>query len=195
VSPKAESEDQLSAQVEHFFTRKLSRTGLGDQIEAKAKQQVLMNLTVGRDPRRGDWQYYFGLQQQDIVFHLKGSNGILALLDGERQYHWLSAGQKHIRVPLVICELKVNRNFVTHHLITYSRIAEQIRQVHPHCAYYFVVGGIGNRKLMPETLLRQAKAFDRVYVHWEDEKEIIWQDIANHLAYLRDRGGVIPAND
>ncbi|TMF04954.1 MAG: hypothetical protein E6I38_12325 [Chloroflexi bacterium] len=192
MSPKARSEDQLSKEVARFFMRKLSASGLADQIEARPKQQVLMNLTVGRDPKRGDWRYYFGLQQQDIVFRLKGENGILPLLEGQRQYHSLSAGQKQIQVPLVICELKINRTFVTHHLITYSRIAEQIRQVHPHCAYYFVVGGIGNRRLKPETLLRQAKAFDRVYVDWEEEREIIWQDIANHLAYLRDRAGVIP---
>jgi len=192
VTQKAESEDQLSAEVERFFTRKLSESGLADEIEAKAKQQVLMNLTVGRDPKRGDWRYYFGLQQQDIAFRLKGESGILPLLDGQRQYHWLSAGQKQIQVPLVICELKLNRTFVTHHLITYSRIAEQIRQIHPHCAYYFVVGGIGNRTLMPETLLRQAKTFDRVYVNWEKEREVIWQDIVNHLTYLRDRAGVIP---
>lgn len=190
---KAESEDELSEQVEQFFALRLAYDGLGDQIEAKAKQQVLMNLTVGRDPKRRDWQYYFGLQQQDIVFHLKGDNGVLPLLDGARQYHWLSAGQRQIRVPLVICELKLNKTFVTHHLITYSRIAEQIRQVHPHCAYYFVVGGIGNRQLMPETLLRQAKTFDRVYVNWDDQMDVIWQDIANHLAYLRDRASVIPA--
>ncbi len=45
---------------------------------------------------------------------------------------------------------------------------------------------------MPETLLRQAKTFDRVYVNWEEEREVIWQDIVNHLTYLRDRAGVIP---
>jgi hypothetical protein len=192
---KAESEDELSEQVEEFFALKLSESRLGEQIETKAKQQVLMNLTVGRDPKRGGWQYYFGLQQQDIVFHLKGDEGVLPLVDGASQYHWLSAGQQAIQVPLAICELKLNRNLVTHHLITYSRIAEQILQVNPHCAYYFVVGGVGNRHLMPETLLRQAKAFDRVYVNWEDEREVIWQDIANHLTYLRDRGGVVPKDD
>ena len=128
----AQSEDELSEEVELFFATKLKSAGLGGQIEAKAKQQVLMNLTVGRDPKSDDWRYYFGLQQQDIVFHLKGDDGCLPLLEGGSQaYHWLSAGQEQIHVPLLICELKLNRNFVTHHLITYSRIAEQIRQVHP----------------------------------------------------------------
>jgi hypothetical protein len=192
---KAQSEDELSDQVQEFFGQKLARSDLGSQVEVKAKQKVLMNLTIGRERKKGTWQYYFGLQEQDIAFQVRGDQGTLPLLRGGSQYHWLTRGQTQIRVPLAICELKLNRNLVTHHLITYSRIAEQILQVNPHCAYYFVVGGIGSRHLMPETVLRQAKAFDRVYVNWEEEKEIIWQDIANHLAYLRDRGGVIPDND
>jgi hypothetical protein len=191
---KAESEDELSDQVLDFFAQRLAQSDLGEQIEVREKMRVLMNLTVGRDAKRGHWQYYFGLQQQDIVFCLKGETGVLPLAGGATQYHRLSKGQKAIQVPLAICELKLNRNIITHHLITYSRIAEQILQVNPHCAYYFVVGGVGNRRLRPDTLLRQAKAFDRVYVTWEEEQELIWQDIANHLTYLRDRGGVVPKN-
>ena len=40
---------------------------------------------------------------------------------------------------------------------------------------------------MPETILRQAKGFTRIFLNWEEEKAIIWKDIENHLIYLRDR--------
>jgi hypothetical protein len=106
------------------------------------------------------------------------------------QYHWASTAQRgknHIRIPLLICELKVNQNISTAQFITYSKIAEQIRDVHPYCAYFFIIGGSGTRKLMPQTILRQAKGFTRVFLNWENEKAIIWKDIESHLVYLRDR--------
>lgn len=160
------------------------------RIEVMEKQQVLMNLTVGRNERTRTWNYYLGMQQQDIVFYLKDEQDTLDLLDHPVQYHWASRSQtstRRIRVPLLICELKINRNFTSAHLTTYSKIAEQIRDVHPYCAYYFVVGGEGSRKMMPETVLRQAKSFSRVFLEWDMEKANVWKDVENHLTYLRDR--------
>jgi hypothetical protein len=46
---------------------------------------------------------------------------------------------------------------------------------------------------MPETILRQAKGFDRVYLDWEAEKDNVWSDVLDHLTYLEGRASVIPS--
>jgi hypothetical protein len=44
---------------------------------------------------------------------------------------------------------------------------------------------------MAQTVYRQAKAFDRVYLDWENQKDQIWEDIRTHLVSLRDRAGIL----
>jgi len=79
----------------------------------------------------------------------------------------------------------------THAFIVYGKIAEQIKSVYPFCAYYFILSSNKKRKLMPATVYRQAKAFDRVYLDWESQRDQIWEDIRIHLIYLRDRAGIL----
>jgi len=192
LSNRAESEDELSLEILKVFSRKLQERGFGEAVGVAEKQQIMMNVTIGRDPKSHKWLYYFGLQQQDIVFHLQSKEGTIELLPQPlATYHWLSAQAKSILVPLLVCELKLRRNVTSHHLITYSKIAEQIRDVHPHCGYFLIVGGAGDKNFMPETVLRQAKGFNRVFLDWENEQEVIWADIESHLEYLRKRAKVI----
>jgi hypothetical protein len=183
-------ENQLSTEVKEFLSSMVNTSEFRNKIEVLEKQQVLMNLTIGRDPKSNQWRYYLGMQQQDIVLYLTDESDSVEMMPLPIQYHWASSnqrGEKRIRIPLLICELKVNRNLTTDQFITYSKIAEQIREVHPYCAYFFIIGGSGKRTLMPETILRQAKGFTRIFLKWEEEKNIIWKDIENHLVYLRDR--------
>ena len=151
----AKDEKHLSAEVKEFFSSMVAASDFRDKIEVLERQQALMNLTVGRDPKTSQWQYYMGMQQQDIVLYLSDESDSVEIMPLPIQYHWASRGQrerKRIRIPLLICELKVNRNLTTDQFITYSKIAEQIREVHPYCAYFFIIGGSGKRTLMPETI-------------------------------------------
>jgi hypothetical protein len=189
VTERAQSENALSTEIVSFFRRKIATTPRFDGvIEVAERQQVLMNLTVGKDEATSGWHFYFGLQQQDITFFLAGEAGEIKLPTGMLKYHWLSSKKaQSIRVPLLICELKLRRTVTSHALITYSRIAEQIRDVHPHCAYFMVIGGEGSKNFMPATVLRQGKGFTRVFLDWETEMEMIWGDVSSHLDYLHDR--------
>jgi hypothetical protein len=183
-------EDTLSKEVKSFFSNKINTSEFNNIIEVLEKQQVLMNLTVGRDPKSNEWRYYLGMQQQDIIFCLSDKSDSVEMMPSPIIYHWASTSQReenHIRIPLLICELKINQNATTAQFITYSKIAEQIRDVHPYCAYFFIIGGAGTKKVMQETILRQAKGFTRIFLSWEKEKDIIWEDIENHLIYLRNR--------
>ena len=187
---RAITEDQLSKEVREFLSSMVNKSEFRDRIEVLEKQQVLMNLTIGRDPKTRTWRYYMGMQQQDIVLYVSDELDSIEMMPLPVQYHWASTDQRrknHIRIPLLIIELKVNQSATTAQFITYSKIAEQIREVHPYCAYFFVIGGKGTRKVMEETILRQAKGFTRVFLNWEEDKNMIWKDIENHLTYLKDR--------
>ena len=186
----ANEEDKLSAQVKEYLSLKMNESEFRNRVEVLEKQQVLMNLTIGRDPKTKNWRYYMGMQQQDIVLYLNDESDSIEIMPLPVLYHWASTAQReknHIRIPLLICELKINQNATTAQFITYSKIAEQIRDVHPYCAYFFIIGGTGTRRVMQETILRQTKGFIRVFLDWEKDKDNIWTDIENHLYFLRDR--------
>ena len=75
------------------------------KIEVLEKQQVLMNLTIGRDPKSSHWRYYMGMQQQDIVVYLSDKLDSVEMIPSPAQYHWASTGQRkanRIRIPLLI---------------------------------------------------------------------------------------------
>jgi hypothetical protein len=199
VSKLARSENQFSADVLDFFASKLVASDFYGVVEVSARQQVLTNLTVVGESRSGKWTYNFGLQQQDIVFHLRGDAGSIQMLSGPlARYRQLGEedSQSHpIRLPLLSCELSLRRHATAHQLITYSRAIAQIREIHPHCGFFLVVGGAGARTFRPDSELRQAKGFDRVFLDWETESEAVWQDVVRHLSYLRLRAEVVGGND
>ena len=186
------TEDDFSKLAVNFFQKRLAADGLDATVEVLAKQQILRDVTVGRDPKSRRWTIYAGLQQQDIVFAPRNNQDGLPVWRELPQmaYHWLKRGQRYLVIPLVVCELKMPRSMNTHQFITYGRIAEQIKAVHPFCQYYFLLYSSVERHLMPETVLRQGKGFDRIFLDWESEKEAVWEAIRNHLDYLRDRLGL-----
>lgn len=186
------AEDQFTDEVQTFFCNKLASSNLRNQIECLAKKAILRDLTVGPLAGRKTWTYIFGFQQQDIILTTKDRNQKLPLLQEGRksglvEYHWIEKGQDHLIPPLVICELKTPVSMNTHAFIVYGKIAEQIKSVYPFCAYYFILSSNKKRHLMPHTVYRQAKAFDRVYLEWEEDKERIWEDVERHLIYLKEQ--------
>jgi hypothetical protein len=187
------TEDDFSKLAVDFFQEHLAAGGLGSTVEVLAKQQILRDITVGRDPKSRRWTIYAGFQQQDIVFAPRNNQDSLPIWRELPQiaYHWLKGGQQHLVIPLLVCELKMPQSMNTHQFITYGRIAEQIKAVHPFCQYYFLLYSNADRHLMPETVLRQGKGFDRIFLNWENEKEGIWETIKNHLTYLREKLGLI----
>jgi hypothetical protein len=77
---------------------------------------------------------------------------------------------------------------VSYVMITLGKIASEIKQTFSHCAYYFVMDNMdnnGKRKLSKETVLRQGKGFDIIFLEWEEEKEITWEDIKKHFESQR----------
>lgn len=179
-----QSEDAFSNAVLAYFREKL-RESRWIGISVVAKANILDNFTIGKG-KNGQWKAILSAQNQDIVFY---ADVLPEAAFGAPAMHVPSRGQqfgrtKGVIVPLVILELKVPQSMNTHQLITYSHIASRIRLVFPHCAYYFVLSTNKTRRLEPETVLRQAKGFDRVFLEWEQDKEIIWEDIDKHFSYL-----------
>jgi len=181
-----DNEPEFSTEVFNFFSKKLSQQN-SLEIKVIERPYILKDFTVGKD-KNNVWRVFAGLQQQDIVFYQREfersefENGLIKITGA-------GAG-KTIVIPLAICELKIPRSFETHGLITYSEIASQIKFVFPYCVYYFLLSGSDKRVVLPETVLRQGKGFDRVFLNWENDKENIWKDLLSHFNYLK-RIGVI----
>lgn len=195
----AKSEDGLLDEVLDFFTSKLASSEFQQSVEISVRQPVLTDVTVRRDKGRGNWQYYFDLKKHDVVFHLRGKRSGIPLLDGPLATYSplqnVSAGSQSIVIPLLICELSLRWNVTDHQLTSYSRIASRIHDIHPYCGYYLVVGGPETSVFRPDYVLTQAKGFDRVFLDWERQSETIWNDVVNHLDYLRLRAGLIGGED
>lgn len=192
TSPKTitEEEKEFSKRVHAFLAQKL-RSGKWRDIRVAERQNILDNFTVGKD-RDGGWQVLMSGQEQDIVFY-KDIFPLEALrapaIKIPRLGPQFSRSNGFI-IPLGVLELKCPQGMGTDQLIKCSHIAGRIRALFPHCAYYFVLSTNKARRLHPETVLRQAKGFDRVFLEWEEDKETIWSDLQNHFVYLQ-RIGVI----
>jgi hypothetical protein len=185
------TEDEFSEEVIAFFKAKLSKSMFAQKVDVVSGLNILRDITVGRDPKTSEWKIYFGFQEQDVIFVPKQDSPYLEFLKGPAEYHWLKSSQNSFTVPLVICELKVPQSMNTHQFITYSKIAEQIKETHPFCAYYFILRSNKERGLMPETVSRQAKTFDRVFLEWNEGKHEIWEAIDHHLKYLSMDGQIL----
>ncbi|MCA9924352.1 MAG: hypothetical protein KC419_02555 [Anaerolineales bacterium] len=180
------NENIFSQEVIAFFNKKLHQTAWHKQIVVREKVKILKDFTVGRD-RNGRWRLITGFQQQDIVFSCPSfdfnKTDFLSKVMRIDKYN----AQK-VTIPIAICELKVGSSVNTHAMITYGSIAAHIKQIFPHCAYYFVVDSAQQRRFNPETILRHAKSFDRIFPDWEKEKEKIWQALGDHFSYLTELG-------
>jgi len=184
------TEGRFSQYVYNFFSEKLKSNNLDEYIEIKSKINILRDITIGYEEKKKAFKLYFGFQEQDIIFCPKDYKKYIPISKENPffAYHWLQRGMNSIIVPLLICELKIPESMNTHQFITYSKICEQIKEVFPYCDYYFLLASNKKRKLMPETVLRQGKSFDRIFLNFlesEDEKEKCWKSIYDHLMYLK----------
>ncbi|MCB8948440.1 MAG: hypothetical protein H6653_10545 [Ardenticatenaceae bacterium] len=180
------NENEFSQKVLSYFQVQLQKAGWHERILVQEKVKILKDFTVGRD-RNGRWRLIAGFLQQDIVFSYPDCDFDKTAFLSEVMRIDKYSDQK-ITIPLAICELKVGSSVNTHAMITYGSIAAHIKQVFPHCAYYFVIDSSKKRKFNPETILRHAKSFDRIYPDWEMEKQKTWQTIAEHINYLIELG-------
>lgn len=176
-----QTEPEFSKEVLEFFRKKLVSDKDFSNIKVDEAVNILKDFTFGKD-KKGNWRPVLGLQQQDIVFY---KDTLSPKKLGKEVYITNIGKRGEIVIPLIICELKVSQNVVTHAFLTYSRIAQEIKYIFPHCSYYFLLNTTKERNLQTTTILRQCKGFDRVFLEWEEEKEIIWNDIRNHLEYLK----------
>ena len=189
---RVHSETQFSQEVVHFLRDRLRETDLlSVQVEERVK--ILKDFTVGLD-RESRWRLIAGFQQQDIVFFAPQQNMALNKFKSEimRIDKYDRTGQKPIHIPLLVCELKLGSSINTHSLITYSSISAQLKGIFPHCAYYFVMDTNEERGMKPETILRHAKGFDRVFLNWYAEKAQVWAAVRAHLEYLSSLGLLPP---
>ena len=180
-------ESQFSADVVQFFRSKLTAAGL-TTLHVEERQKILKDFTVGKD-REGRWRLIAGFQQQDIVFY--APSDVISMSDFMsrvmRVDKYDKTGEKPVIIPLAICELKLGSKMNTHGMITYASISTQLKNIFPHCVYYFVMDSNRERGIKPETVLRHSKGFDRVFLDWETEKEKVWATIQSHFEYLRER--------
>ena len=176
------TENQFSTEVKNYIKDKLKENNY-TSLKVKERVNILNNLTIGKV--EGEWKIVLGFLQQDIVIY----KDVIEIDEIKNNRVFIPRGtkDKKIIIPLTVFELKISENLITHHFITYSAIARELKSVFPHCVYYFICSG-GTRKFNPETLLRHTKEFDRIYMDWSKEKERAVEDLLLHLNYLKDIG-------
>jgi hypothetical protein len=184
------SEDNFNDYVKDFFTNKLKTDNLDKFIEVRTKVNILRDITIGYDKKNNNYKIYFGFQEQDIVLSPRNTDNLIPIWKDNNYlaYHWLQKDMDRIIIPFLVCELKTPKSMVTHQFITYSKICEQIKEVFPYCDYFFILSSNKERKLMPETVLRQGKSFDRVFLNFandNNERDKCWKTVYDHLLYLQ----------
>src|SRR4030042_2784989 len=173
------SEQEFNNKIVKYFLGKLQNEGFND-IYIEPCTYILRDFTFSK--KKSEWQLLTGFQEQDIVFYQDKISRNKFCSELVRTTGTGLRGD--LIIPLVICELKV-APIVTHVMITSGKIASEIKQVFPHCAYYFIMDTNKKRRLGKETVLRQGKGFDRVFLEWNEEKETIWEDIKRHFEYQK----------
>lgn len=174
------SEDQFNKKVATFFKDKLKKEGF-NEIKLTRCIYILRDFTFIKTKQQ--WRLFAGFQEQDIVFY-KDSIPRSKFLNGNLIKTTGTGLKGNLIIPLAICELKV-APFNTHAMITSSKIALDTKQIFPNCSFFFIVDTNKRRKVNRETIIRQGKGFNRVFIEWEEEKEIAWQNIKQHLTYLK----------
>lgn len=175
------NEQQFNNQVAKYFRGKLKDERLSS-IHLEQCIYILRDFTFSK---REDWQLLTGFQEQDIVFYKDKVPRDKFCSDLVKTTGTGLRGD--LIIPLVICELKV-APIITHAIITSGKIASEIKQTFPHCACYFILDTNKKRRLSRDTIVRQGKGFDRVFLEWKEEKETIWQDIKRHFDYQKRLG-------
>jgi len=162
-------EEELRKEIEDFFKSKLNEWKL-DSFFDVGKTNVLTDFTIAPN-ENGKFQLYAGFLEQDIAIYLKDKH---VNLSGDVE---LFRADK-IRIPLVIAEVKLAKNFDTHQLITYSAIASKIKTLFPDCIYFMLIKG--KREFRRITLKRHAKSVE-VFDDWDSQREQVAEKIEKHI--------------
>jgi len=162
-------EEELRKEIEDFFKSKLNEWKL-DSFFDVGKTNVLTDFTIAPN-ENGKFQLYACFLEQDIAIYLKDKQ---VNLSGDVE---LVRADK-IRIPFVIAEVKLAKNFDTHKLITYSAIASKIKTLFPDCIYFMLIKG--KRKFRRITLKRYAKSVE-VFDDWDSQREQVAEKIEKHI--------------
>ncbi len=141
------TEGDFSKEVLEFFKIKLNSDKDFSFIQVDKKVNILKDFTMGKD-KQGNWRPVFGLQQQDIVFY---KDSLSPEKFGKEVYITNVGKRGKIVIPLIIIELKLGQNLVTHAFLTYTRISQEIKYIFPHCAYYFLLDSNKERNVANST--------------------------------------------
>lgn len=88
------------------------------------------------------------------------------------------------QVPLVALELKTGVNLNTDEINKKSSVYSLLKEVYPFCLNALVIKQYGKRRRYG-TLIRNARAFDRVFASWgKAEQEMLSASIQHHLDYV-----------
>lgn len=180
---KNSKEDKFRKRVFLFFKKKLKKSSFYSRVAVVEKKQILKDVTMVNDKTRFHnvkktrWSLILGFQEQDIIFVSrtfieKKRFANSDIIEFSRCPDW-------VLVPLIICELKIGSNLTTHNLLTCSQIAREIKYLQPFCKYFIIVDK--GRTFFGETIARQTKEIDGLFLNWEEDKNFIWRGIKNYL--------------
>lgn len=109
------SEEDFRKEVEQFLKDSLGLWKLSFLEVGKAK--ILTDFTIAPD-ESGKFVLYAGFLEQDVVIYPKDKR-----INLRGDIELFRTGE--VKIPLVIAEVKLARNFNIHQLITYSAIASK----------------------------------------------------------------------
>lgn len=184
------TEAEFTQSVFAYFDDKLKKGKL--PVKITHNDYILRDFTFGRN-EKGGWELFAGTQEQDIIFYKDVVSrdafiGGLNKISGLNRNGLMGTGlRKDLITPIALCELKVG-TMNTHGMMVASQIALDIKEIFPHCISFFIVSSNIERKLGVITALRHGKGFDGVYLDWDKEKEVIWEDLVRHFEYCKKRG-------
>jgi len=166
------SEEEFRKEIENFFKNKLEEWRFNTFLDV-GKTKILTDFTIGPN-ENGKFQLYAGFLEQDVAIYLKGKR---VNLSGDVELFRTD----EVKIPLVIAEVKLAKNFNIHQLITYSAIASKIKTIFPHCLYFMLIQG--KRGFKDISLMRHAKSLE-VIDDWDSRKEVVTEKIKMHLQAL-----------
>lgn len=152
------SEEDFRKEVEQFFNAKLDEWKLDSFLDV-GKAKILTDFTIAPN-ESGKFLLHAGFLEQDIVVYLKDKH---VSLSGDIELF----RTKEVKIPFVIAEVKLARNFNIHQLITYSAVASKIKTIFPHCLYLMIIQG--KRRFKDISLMRHAKSLE-VFDDWDSHK-------------------------
>jgi hypothetical protein len=165
-------EEDFRKEVEDFFRSKLDEWKLNSVFNV-GKTKVLTDFTIAPD-ENGKFQLYAGFLEQDVAICLRDQR---INLSGDVELLRMD----EIKIPIVIAEVKLAKNFNIHQLITYSAIASKIKALFPDCVYLMLIKG--ERRFKDISVRRHAKSVE-VFDDWDSHKEQVAQKIRTNLQHL-----------